>query len=186
MNRFIFIIPAIFLLFQSCESKKNGIIMTVNGPISPAEIGKTLTHEHVLVDFVGADSFSFSRYERSEVIAKALPYLQEIKDLGCTTFMECTPEFLGRDPLLLKTLSDKSGLNIITNTGYYGAGNNKFVPSSLQKKSAEELSDIWVAEWQNGIDESGIKPGFIKIGVDGDSLSSFHQTLIKAAGLTHL
>lgn len=186
MNRFIFIIPAIFLLFQSCESKKNGIIMTVNGPISPAEIGKTLTHEHVLVDFVGADSFSFSRYERSEVIAKALPYLQEIKDLGCTTFMECTPEFLGRDPLLLKTLSDKSGLNIITNTGYYGAGNNKFVPSSLQKKSAEELSDIWFAEWQNGIDESGIKPGFIKIGVDGDSLSSFHQTLIKAAGLTHL
>jgi len=107
--------------------------MTVNGPISPAEIGKTLTHEHVLVDFVGADSFSFSRYERSEVIAKALPYLQEIKDLGCTTFMECTPEFLGRDPLLLKTLSDKSGLNIITNTGYYGVRNNKFVPSSLQK-----------------------------------------------------
>lgn len=160
--------------------------MTVNGPIPSSKMGLTLTHEHVLVDFIGADSFSVSRYNRSEVISKVLPYLQEIKNLGCVTFIECTPEFLGRDPLLLKTLSDKSGLNILTNTGYYGVRNNQFIHSSLHKKSAEELSDIWVAEWQNGIGESGIKPGFIKIGVDSDSLSSFHQTLIKAAGLTHL
>ena len=186
MNRFIFVISAIFLLFQGCESSKNGIIMTVDGPISSSKMGLTLTHEHVLVDFVGADSFSVSRYNRNEVIAKVLPFLQETKDLGCTTFIECTPEFLGRDPQLLKILSDKTGLNILTNTGYYGVRNNKFIHSTLLKKSAEEFSDIWTGEWQNGIGETRIKPGFIKIGVDSDSLSSFHQTLVEAAGLTHL
>jgi phosphotriesterase-related protein len=100
--------------------------------------------------------------------------------------MECTPEFLGRDPLLLKTLSDKSGLILSRTRDITEPEIISSFPRLFRKKSAEELSDIWFAEWQNGIDESGIKPGFIKIGVDGDSLSSFHQTLIKAAGLTHL
>ena len=30
-------------------------IMTVTGPVAPAQMGQTLIHEHVLVDFIGAD-----------------------------------------------------------------------------------------------------------------------------------
>lgn len=186
MNRSAFIFLGILFLIFGCGSRKNEIIMTVNGPVPIGKMGKTLTHEHVLVDFIGADSFTVSRYNRDNVVAKAAPFLQEIKDLGCATFIECTPEFLGRDPLVLKSLSDKTGLNILTNTGYYGVRNNKFIRSDLLDKSADELSEIWTKEWEEGIDGTGIRPGFIKIGVDSDSLSLFHQTLIKAAGLTHL
>ena len=52
-------------------------VMTVNGHISSADAGFTLTHEHILVDFIGADKITTSRYNESEVYDKALPVLQE-------------------------------------------------------------------------------------------------------------
>lgn len=184
---YLLILPALLILAFSCNpDRKAGTIMTVNGPIKAENTGIWLTHEHVLVDFIGADSITPSRYNRIAVISKALPFLKDAKQMGCGTFVECTPAFLGRDPLILKALSDSTGLNIITNTGYYGAVNNKYIPASAFKQTAEELSRIWTGEWENGIENTGIKPGFIKIAVNKDSLSAFHSTLVKAAALTHL
>jgi phosphotriesterase-related protein len=181
-------LPLIFslLLFSQCKDDENRIIMTVNGPVKASQAGISLIHEHILVDFIGADSINSSRYDRAIVIAKALPYLKQIYKLGCRTFVDCTPEFLGRDPLLLKSLSDSSGLNIITNTGYYGAYNNKYIPEYALTESADQLAARWTMEWEKGIGETGIKPGFIKIAVDKDSLSLFHKKLITAAARTHL
>jgi phosphotriesterase-related protein len=34
------------------------------------------------------------------------------------------------------------------------------------QESASQLADRWVREWENGIENTGIKPGFIKTGVD--------------------
>ncbi len=165
---------------------QTGNVLTVTGLIPASEMGVTLTHEHILVNFIGADSINMSLYNTSEVIEKVLPFLTQIKEQGVKTFVECTPEFLGRDPLLLKQLSELTGLHILTNTGYYGANNNKFIPEDMLAISAEDLSHIWINEFKNGIRDTGIRPGFIKIGVDRDSLSNFHTQLIKAAALTHL
>jgi phosphotriesterase-related protein len=115
-----------------------------------------------------------------------LPFLKQIKNLGCRTLVECTPQFLGRDPLLLKALSDSSGINIITNTGYYGAVNNKYIPKHAFSETAVQLAARWIKEWENGIENTGIKPGFIKIGVDGGKLSELHKKLVVAAARTHL
>jgi phosphotriesterase-related protein len=160
--------------------------MTVSGPVPTDKIGITLTHEHILVDFIGADSISESRWERTKVINRSLPYLRQIKELGCRTFVDCTPAYLGRDPLILKSLSDSTGLNIITNTGYYGANNNKYIPRFAFTESPDQLAERWVKEWENGIDGTGIRPGFIKIAVNRDSLSDFHKKLITAAARAHL
>jgi phosphotriesterase-related protein len=180
----LWILSLIFL--TQCTTNEKGIIMTVNGPISPEKMGITLTHEHILVDFIGADSIDNSRWNRAEVIEKSLPFLKQISDLGCKSFVECTPAYLGRDPLLLKELSDASGLNILTNTGYYGAGNNKYIPEHGFSETADQLAERWIKEWENGIDGTGIKPGFIKIGVAGDELSDLHKKLVTAAARTHL
>jgi phosphotriesterase-related protein len=149
-------------------------------------MGVTLVHEHILVDFIGADSISESRWDKSKVMRISLPFLREIKDLGCQTFIECTPAFLGRDPLLLKSISDSIGLHILTNTGYYGARNNKFLPGYALDETADQLASRWITEWENGIDNTGIKPGFIKIGVDPGDLSELHRKLIVAAARAHL
>ena len=177
----------ILLLLSQCNTdRRKGIIMTVNGTVHLDQSGIFLTHEHILVDFIGADSISESRWDRAKVINKCLPYLRQIKELGCRTFVECTPAYLGRDPLILKSLSDSTGLNIITNTGYYGAHNNKYIPAFAFDESADQLAQRWIKEWENGIGVSGIKPGFIKIAVNSDSLSGFHKKLVTAAALTHL
>ncbi|HPE78276.1 MAG TPA: phosphotriesterase, partial [Draconibacterium sp.] len=68
------------LLLHSCNTHESKII-TVTGEIPASAIGKTLHHEHILVDFIGADSISYDRWNKDSVIEKVLPYLLEIKKL---------------------------------------------------------------------------------------------------------
>lgn len=177
-----------FLLTASIAPllQKREQIITVNETIRPSQMGKTLIHEHMLVDFIGADKISFDRWDREEVVKVALPYLLEVKKYGIKTILDCTPAFLGRDMLLLRLLAQKSGLQILTNTGYYGAVDNKYLPTWAFTETAEQLADRWTAEFEKGIDGTDIRPGFIKIGVNPGHLSELHRKLIRAAGLTHL
>ncbi len=160
--------------------------MTVRGLVAPEALGVTLPHEHILVDFVDAGKASRDRYDPNDAFDVVLPYLREARGLGCQTLIECTPAYLGRDPLLLKRLSEASDVHILTNTGYYGARNDQHVPAHAFEESAETLADRWTREWEYGIDETGVRPGFIKIGVDKGSLSEIDAKLVRAAALTHL
>jgi phosphotriesterase-related protein len=162
-----------------------GRVMTVLGPIPPDEFGSALCHEHVLVDFIGADRISRTRYDANEAYDVALPYLRSVKDLGCRGFVECTPAYLGRDPRLLERLARATGLHVLTNTGYYGAAKDQFVPRHAFEESADQLAARWVKEWVDGIEGTGIRPGFIKTGVDAGPLSAIDRTLIQAAARTH-
>ena len=150
------------------------------------EMGTTLMHEHVLVDFTGTDSINSRRWDVDIVVEKVLPYLSELKRYNCQAYIECTPSYLGKDPELLRRLSDASGLHILTNTGFYGVGNNRFLPPYVFTDTADELAKRWIAEWEDGIGTTGVKPGFIKIGVDSGPLSEIHQKLIAAAAKAHL
>jgi predicted metal-dependent phosphotriesterase family hydrolase len=166
--------------------QENAFIMTVNGPIPAGEMGFALTHEHVLVDFIGADKIQPNRYNADEAFNKALPYLKDAVTNGCKTIVECTPSYLGRNVQLLQRLSKETGLNIVTNTGYYGAAGEKFIPEHAYIETAEQIAAKWIKEYNEGIDETGIKPGFIKSGVDVYPLSAMQQKLVEAASVTHL
>ena len=161
-------------------------VMAVTGPIGASELGTTLIHEHILVDFIGAAKYDPQRWNDDDVIRKVLPYLDEVKKAGCKTIVDCTPNLLGRDVQLLQRLSEQSGLSIITNTGYYGGSDEKFLPPQVFTESASDLADRWIAEWENGIDGTGIKPGFMKISVNPASLSVASRKLTEAAAKTHL
>src|SRR5688500_12005412 len=54
-------------------------IMTVTGGVSPITLGPMLPHEHVLVDFIGADKIKPGRYGEDEVFNIVLPQLQSLK-----------------------------------------------------------------------------------------------------------
>lgn len=185
LSRRQFLLASIGLGFLSFQ-KKDAAVMTVQGKIPAGSMGKTLIHEHVLVDFIGADQISYDRWNREDVIRKVLPFLLEAKEAGVKTFFDCTPAFLGRDVVLLKTLAERSGLQIITNTGYYGAVNNKYLPAWAFTESAEQLAARWINEFKEGIEHTGVKPGFIKISVHEGKLSDLHRKLVAAAALTHL
>jgi phosphotriesterase-related protein len=164
---------------------RRGMVQTVRGPVAARDLGATLVHEHVLVDFVGADKVSPSRYDADEAFRVVLPHLLAVKERGARTLLECTPAWLGRDPRLLVRLSEASGLHLVTNTGYYGAAQDKFVPAHAYEEGAERLAERWSAEHRDGIEGTGVKPGFIKTGVDAGPLSAIDRKLVEAAALCH-
>ncbi|MFN3420712.1 MAG: phosphotriesterase [Armatimonadota bacterium] len=173
----------VFALFATPQQD---IIMTVRGPIAAAEFGKALVHEHVMCDFIGADKTGRHRYDPEEIVKVMLPFLQAVKERGFSGFVDATPAYIGRDPSVLKRLSELTGLHVLTNTGYYGAANDKFVPPHAFYETADQLAARWISEWREGIDGTGIKPGFIKIGIDPGPLSEIDRKLVQAAARTHL
>jgi phosphotriesterase-related protein len=138
-----------------------------------------LVHEHILVDFVGADQIRPGRYDREEVFRIARPKLEELRRLGCRRLLECTPNFLGRDPELLARLSDAAGIEIWSNTGLYGAADHKFVPAFAWGETAAQLAKRWIAETREAW-----RPRFIKIGVNRGPLDAIDRKLVRAAAIT--
>ena len=161
-------------------------VETVLGPVAASDLGLTLVHEHVLVDFIGADRVRPDRYSADDVFRTALPFLNAAKERGLRTLVECTPAYLGRDPVLLRRLSEAAGLHILTNTGYYGAARDRYVPAHAWREGADELAARWIKEARDGIDGTGIRPGFLKIGVDSGPLSDIDRKLVVAAARCHL
>jgi phosphotriesterase-related protein len=157
-------------------------IITVTGEISTEEMGFCLPHEHIMTDFIGAEKTGNHRYDREEVIQVMLPYLKEIKDLGVQTFIECTPKYVGRDVEILKELAERSSLHIVTNTGQYAREN--LLPQETYEISAETLAEKWIKEFEQGIEGTSIKPGFIKTAVEGGSLREIEKKTLQAASIT--
>ncbi len=192
VTRRSFIRAASFLLgsattgFSFAVQRTQNKIMTVGGLIPSGELGITLIHEHILVDFIGASQYDPTLWKHEDVIEKVLPYLKELKSKGCEAFIDCTPNYLGRDALLLQKLSALSGLKILTNTAYYGGSDNKYLPEHAFTESAVQLSNRWITEWENGIDGTGIKPGFMKISVNPDHLTAISRKLVQSAAMAHL
>lgn len=160
-------------------------IISVTGNIPSSKAGVSLSHEHLLVDFIGAEKYSHSRWNEEEAFNKILPYVKEVKNAGVQTLFDCTPNYLGRDAKLLLRLSQASKVNIVTNTGLYGGSDNKYLPAYAFSESAEQLAQRWITEFENGIDGTSVKPGFIKTSVNPGTLSEVSKKLITAAALTH-
>lgn len=173
--------PTIAAAMAASDTRINSVL----GPLSGDSLGRTLMHEHILTDFIGAARTSPGRYDAQEVVRIALPHLQEARALGCATLVECTPDYMGRNPGLLATLSESSGLHIVTNTGLYGAAGGRDVPRFAYAESAQNLAARWTREFRDGIPPTGIRPGFIKTGVDAGPLTELGAKLIAAAALAH-
>ncbi len=162
-------------------------VMTVRGLVPASELGVTLSHEHALANFQPYTEWQRAphRYDRAEAVAKVLPHLERIRSLGCQTFIDATAVGLGRDVTLLRMLSEASGLHIVTVTGNYAAFDYKFLPPLVYTESVRALADRWIHEWHDGIDGTGVRPGFIKLSVNGGALSAVEHKLVQAGAIAH-
>lgn len=180
---YLFAFLATVIAISACNAEKTEpeYIMTVRGKINADEIGMTLSHEHIVTDFTGAEKIEQPQYIDDFGVEMILQHLTALKEKGILTMFECTPNYIGRDVKLLKRLSELSGVNIVTNTGYYAAVDKKYLPAHVYSESAESIAQRWEREWTEGIEGTGIKPGFIKIGVGQGELDSIEVKLLKAA-----
>lgn len=161
--------------------------MTVNGLIDASEMGFTLTHEHLFADLRAYEDQVKNpiAVDLDEVVEVALPHLLAIRDLGCRTLIDCTATHLGRHPEIIKRLSKASGLHMLTVTGNYLAADGRFIPPYVLSSSAAQLAERWIDEWRNGIAETDIRPGLIKLGMNGGALTELESKAFEAAAITH-
>ncbi|MCP9236090.1 phosphotriesterase [Lewinella sp. JB7] len=161
-----------------------GQVMTVTGPVAPEELGFCLPHEHLLSRF-GTDPAEPSAYDAAAALDTVVPYLQYLRELGVGAVADCTAYSFGRAPELLRRISAASGVRVLTNTGWYAAADDRYVPAEAYSLAAADIARRWTGEFSDGIGDSGIRPGFIKIAVDAGPLSPIDAKLVRAAALTH-
>lgn len=161
--------------------------MTVLGLVPAATLGITLPHEHLLVrvpEFANPDEASirarqsdpvsienlgwvrhywtYSRDNlRLEDEALAIAEISRFARAGGRTVVDVTPVGIGRDPEALARISRATGLNIVMTCGAYVA---KSHPDSVGEATEEELADVWLNEFHDGVGVTRIKPGIIKVG----------------------
>src|SRR5690348_1393136 len=158
---------------ESIGYTRRGFLALAAGTAFGAQEPTILVHEHVLVNFARA------KYDAETVFSIVKPKLDAVVKLGCKRFQDCTPDFLGREPKLLRRLADACGIEIWTNTGLYAARNHEYLPPYAKDETAEQLARRWTVEARNGVD--GMKPRFIKIGVNRGPLGALDKKIVCAA-----
>lgn len=180
------VIAFTLLLLASCQvNEYEGIIHTVNGKIRAGDLGFSLTHEHVMSNFGTVPAYN-PQYDSLALFQQVVPYLEAIKSKGVFSIFDCTTAYFGRDVSMLQELAKTTGLQIITNTGFYGAANDRYIPELAYRTDESAIAKLWIDEFKNGIDNTGIKPGFIKLAFDDGVPSDIDVKLFKAGILTHL
>jgi phosphotriesterase-related protein len=102
--------------------------------------------------------------------------LKAVKEAGVGTIVDVTPFDVGRDVRLLEEVSRKSGVHIVACTGHW------LDPSlSMSARTVEELTDFFVREIDRGIEDTGIKPGVIKVAIDREGVTPFGENVLRAA-----
>ena len=159
-------------------------VQTVTGP-SP-DLGPTLMHEHIVTDLRAPSERRPGDYAPDQAYEAVLPYLRELHQAGCRCLVEPTPIHIGRDPTVLRRLSETSNIRIVAATGIYGAAKHKFIPQYAREQDAQQLAEGYIREYDEGIQSTGVRPGIIKTGVNQDvPLPEIEQKLVLAAVLAH-
>lgn len=161
------------------------IVNTVLGPVSASELGKTLIHEHFIFGYPGfAGDVTLGRVNREEALRVGIDVAERVKAHGVKTVLDPTPNECGRDPLLLKQISEQTGVQIICTTGYYyeGEGATAYFKMRFSITDGEkEIYEMFMKEITEGIGDTGIKAGAIKLASSKNAITDYERTFFKAA-----
>ena len=136
-------------------------VTTVRGPVAPEKLGRTLPHEHLLIDLARVTrNFDHFLHDRSLAVVEA----SQFRDAGGATIVDLTNRNLGRDPQGLCFIAEQTGLNIIMGSGWY---REPYYDPEVYEKSTNQLADDIVRDILEGVDDTGIRAGIIgEIGSD--------------------
>jgi phosphotriesterase-related protein len=157
----------------------SGKVMTVNGPMIPDQLGITLPHEHIFIDFVAPDHIvpvptditvihetPAGQIKNPNALTSYPDSLAEVtryKDFGGKTIVDVSDFGLTRDPTALKKISDESGLNVVMGAGLY---QRALHPRDIDKVTVEQLTKIIVDDLTVGVQGTSIRAGIIgEIGI---------------------
>ena len=163
-----------------------GKVQTVLGPIDPADLGTTLTHEHLLIDLsvlyspppveASARDLFYSpltqqtlgyiryhhaaNYDNSRLldVDTAIDEAALYKQYGGVSLVDATSIGIARDPVGLARISRATGVSIIMGAAFYV---DTAHPDYVSERSDEELAEQIVRDVTEGVDDTGIRSGII-------------------------
>jgi phosphotriesterase-related protein len=155
-------------------------VITVSGPIPPESVGFALPHEHTKVSLWHIPG----RFDYWELAADELTISDELRDFrrrGGRTLVDLTVQGIGRDPERLRRLAGRTGVQIVMGCGWYRGP--YYPPEALiDRRSVDSLADELVAEFEQGVGETGVRPGIIgEIGTDKPWISALEERVHRAA-----
>ncbi len=155
-------------------------VQLTDGQIDCARLGRTLIHEHVLVGLPGWNlDLKAPKFVRAEAMARAVDRLQELQSHDCRTIVDPCPMDLGRDVEFVAEVAQKSGVNIVVATGVYSEAEG--IPTTFRTMPREDILELYVREITEGVGDTGIKAGVIKIATGANPPSEYEEKMIGVA-----
>ena len=154
-------------------------VTTVLGPIDSADLGFTLSHEHLGTNAAGIRQTYPEFFDREGVKEQAIDALTEAYNEGLRTIIDVSTIDLGRDVLLMEEVSRASGVQIVAATG-----NHLAVPRPFGDVSPDVIAALYVREIEEGIEGTGIKAGIIKVASDRGGITLPQEVVLRAAART--
>jgi phosphotriesterase-related protein len=161
------------------------VVQTVRGPVEVAELGPTLTHEHVVVSSpeLARDYPELGWPEgRDAAVARATRLLREVAERGVRTIVDCTALFHGRDMDFLAEVNDAVDINIVVSTGIY---TYDYLPYYLQHRPPDAghdvMTEMFVRDITRGIADSGVRAQNIKVATDVAGVTPNNERILRAA-----
>lgn len=132
---------------------------TVTGTVKGSQVELALAHEHLFTDFFGATDSRYMDVDWSDVTGACVTRMLELRAQGVNLLIEWSPIGIGRNVLMMRDVSRRSGMHIVATTGIYKTA----VPPPLAGSSIAELADHFYRELTQGIDGTTIRAGRVKI-----------------------
>ena len=151
-------------------------INSVLGEIDAADLGFTLSHEHVLVSSAGIQQIYPEFIDRAATIKRGIADLAAARAEGLRSIIDVTTIDLGRDIRLLEEVSRGSGVHIICATGTW-----RDIPRVFWSATPDDIAPLYIREIQQGIEDTDIKAGIIKVANDMGGVTAEGEIILRAA-----
>jgi phosphotriesterase-related protein len=148
-------------------------VETVRGPVDAGALGRALVHEHIFIaDQEGLANLNHAWgapiWDEEARVADAVAKLQAVVDAGYTTLVDPTAIGLGRDVRRVARVNEQvPDLHVVVCSGLYAFAE---LPGILRDRTPDQLTALFVRELREGIDDTGIKAGFLKCAVERHGL----------------
>ena len=135
------------------------VLETVTGPLSGSKVRWALGHEHFFADFFGPYEPGYMNVNWGDVTGACVNCAAELRAQGVDLVIDWTNIGLGRNALLLREVSRRTGLRIVCATGIY----KSLTPPQFAKSSVGEIANHFYSELTSGIDGTAIRAGWVKM-----------------------
>ncbi len=165
-------------------------IATVTGETTSDKLGKTLMHEHLVIGYPGFESHSTNPGENiEERFAICVDKIQSLQDLGFSSMLDPCPNDLGRDVEFAARVAQKTNFQIICATGLYKQSEGAFPYWHFRSNfgpQVDAMAELFIRELTDGIGETGIRAGIIKVATGPGEITEYERTILDAAAKASL